>query len=89
HQEPVYGRMWQTRFADRIRMEAGIPTIAVGNIVSGDQVNTIIGSGRADLCALARQHLLNPHWTLASANEQGYPELSVPDPYHTIRPRRR
>ncbi len=89
HQEPIYGRMWQTRFADRIRIEAGIPTIAVGNIVSGDQVNTIIGSGRADLCALARPHLLNPHWTLASANEQGYPELSVPDPYHTIRPRRR
>ena len=89
HQAPVYGRMWQTRFADLIRMEAGIPTIAVGNIVSADQVNTIVASGRADLCALARPHLLNPHWTLAAAAEQGFPELAIPHPYHSITPRRR
>jgi anthraniloyl-CoA monooxygenase len=89
HQLPVYGRMWQTRFADMIRNEAGIPTIAVGNIMSADQVNTIISTGRADLCALARPHLLNPHWTMAAAAEQGFPELPWPDPYRTVLPRRR
>ncbi|HUQ49763.1 MAG TPA: bifunctional salicylyl-CoA 5-hydroxylase/oxidoreductase, partial [Terriglobales bacterium] len=59
---PVYGRMYQTPFSDRIRNEAGIPTIAVGNITEADQVNGIIAAGRADLCALARPHLADPHW---------------------------
>src|SRR5207244_3502730 len=54
HAKPIYGRMWQTRFSDRIRHEAGVPTIAVGNISNVDQVNTILCAGRADLCALAR-----------------------------------
>ncbi|RTL57803.1 MAG: bifunctional salicylyl-CoA 5-hydroxylase/oxidoreductase [Rhodocyclaceae bacterium] len=69
---PVYGRMYQTPFADRIRNEAGIPTIAVGNITTADQVNTIIAAGRADLCALGRPHLGDPMWTLRAAAEQGY-----------------
>jgi anthraniloyl-CoA monooxygenase len=89
HQTPIYGRMWQTRFADLIRNEAGIPTIAVGNIVSADQVNTIISTGRADLCALARPHLLNPHWTMAAASAQGFPDLPWVDPYRAALPRRR
>ena len=63
--------MFQTPFSDRIRNEAGIPTIAVGNIVNADQVNGIITSGRADLCALARPHLSDPHWTLHAAAEVG------------------
>lgn len=88
-QQPVYGRMWQTRFADLIRVEAGIPTIAVGNIMSADQVNTIIASGRADLCALGRPHLVNPHWTMAAAAELNYPEVALPNPYHKVTPRRR
>ena len=71
-QRPAYGRSFQTPFADRIRHEAGIPTIAVGAISSYDDVNTIILSGRADLCALARPHLYDPHWTLHAAAEQGY-----------------
>src|SRR5678815_4431524 len=53
-QQPVYGRMYQTPFADRIRNEAGIPTIAVGAISEADHVNSIIAAGRADLCAVAR-----------------------------------
>src|SRR5207302_5065962 len=57
---PVYGRMFQTPFSDRIRNEAAVPTIAVGNIQTADQVNGIITSGRADLCALARPHLSDP-----------------------------
>jgi anthraniloyl-CoA monooxygenase len=78
--KPIFGRMWQTRFADRIRHEAKIPTIAVGNIASGDHANTIITSGRADLCAIARPHLDDPHFTLHAAKEQGV-DVSWPDPY--------
>jgi len=70
--EPMYGRMFQTPFSDRIRNEAGIPTMAVGNIQGWDHVNTIIASGRADLCALARPHLRDPYLTLHAAIEQDY-----------------
>ncbi|MEP6691458.1 MAG: bifunctional salicylyl-CoA 5-hydroxylase/oxidoreductase, partial [Gemmatimonadaceae bacterium] len=70
--KPVFGRMFQTPFSDRIRNEAGIPTIAVGNITEPDQVNGIIAAGRADLCALARPHLSNPNWTLHAAAQLGY-----------------
>ncbi len=69
--KPVYGRMYQTPYADRIRNEAGVPTIAVGNITTADQVNSIIAAGRADLCALARPHLADPQWTLRAAAELG------------------
>jgi anthraniloyl-CoA monooxygenase len=71
-EQPAYGRSFQTPFADRIRNEVGIPTIAVGAIASFDDVNTIVLAGRADLCALARPHLYDPHWTLHAAAEQGY-----------------
>jgi anthraniloyl-CoA monooxygenase len=71
-QKPVYGRMWQTPFADKIRNELGIATMAVGNIYEPDHVNSIIASGRADLCAIARPHLANPAWTLEAAARQGY-----------------
>ena len=67
--KPVYGRMYQTLFAEQIRNEAGIATMAVGAITSADQVNTIIASGRADLCALARPHLADPSFTLRAAAE--------------------
>ena len=69
--KPVYGRMFQTPFSDRIRNECGLPTIAVGNITEADQVNAIIAAGRADLCALARPHSSNPHWTLHAAARSG------------------
>ncbi|MEJ8824422.1 bifunctional salicylyl-CoA 5-hydroxylase/oxidoreductase [Variovorax humicola] len=62
--KPVYGRMYQTPFADRIRNEVGISTIAVGAITDADQANSIIAAGRADLCAIARPHLADPAWTL-------------------------
>ena len=71
-EKPAYGRSYQTPFADRIRNEVGIPVIAVGAIASYDDVNTIILAGRADLCALARPHLYDPHWTLHAAAEQEY-----------------
>ena len=65
--KPVYGRMFQTPFSEQVRNEARIPTIAVGNITSSDQVNTILAAGRADLVALARPHLTKPHFTLAAS----------------------
>ncbi|MBS0365354.1 MAG: bifunctional salicylyl-CoA 5-hydroxylase/oxidoreductase [Proteobacteria bacterium] len=80
-QKPVYGRMWQTPFADRVRNETGIATIAVGNIYEPDHVNSIIASGRADLCAIARPHLANPAWTLDAAARQGYLQQWWPAPY--------
>jgi anthraniloyl-CoA monooxygenase len=80
-QKPVYGRMYQTPFADRIRNEIGIATLAVGNIYEADHVNSIIAAGRADLCALARPHLTNPAWTLQAAADQGYTQQWWPNPY--------
>jgi anthraniloyl-CoA monooxygenase len=71
-ERPAYGRSFQTPFADRIRNEVGLPTIAVGAIASYDDVNTIVLAGRADMCALARPHLYDPHWTLHAAAEQEY-----------------
>jgi anthraniloyl-CoA monooxygenase len=80
---PVYGRMFQTPFADQIRNEAQVPTIAVGNIADTDQVNSILTAGRADLVALGRTHLFDPVWTLRAAAAAGYEEQAVPAPYRT------
>jgi anthraniloyl-CoA monooxygenase len=82
-QKPVYGRLFQTPFADRIRHEVGIATMAVGNISSYADVNTILASGRADLCLLARAHLWDPYWTRHAAHELGFP-LPWPDPYESL-----
>jgi anthraniloyl-CoA monooxygenase len=71
-ERPVYGRMFQTPYSDQIRNEAGVRTIAVGNILDADQVNAIIAAGRADLVALGRPHLSDPYWTLHAAAELGY-----------------
>ncbi len=69
---PVYGRMFQTPFADQIRNDVGIPTMAVGNIFEVDHVNSILAARRADLCCLARPHLMDPNWTLRAAAQQHY-----------------
>jgi anthraniloyl-CoA monooxygenase len=82
-QRPVYGRLFQTPFADRIRHDVGISTMAVGNISSYMDVNTIIAAGRADLCLLARGHLFDPYWTRHAAWMLGYP-LPWPDPYTSV-----
>lgn len=79
--QPVYGRMFQTPFADRIRNELGIATMAVGNITEADHVNAIIASGRADLCALGRPHLTDPHFVLHAAANLGYREQWWPKQY--------
>jgi anthraniloyl-CoA monooxygenase len=80
--QPVYGRMYQTPYSDRIRNEAGIRTIAVGNILTSDQVNAIIAAGRADLCAIGRPHLTDPNWTLRAAAELGYTAQNWPASYY-------
>ena len=82
-QKPVYGRLFQTPFADRIRHEADIPTMTVGNVASYADVNSIIAAGRADLCVLARAHLYDPYWTRHAAYEQGY-DLPWPDQYVSV-----
>ncbi len=81
--KPRYGRQFQTPFSDRIRHEVGVPTMAVGNISSFMDVNTILAAGRADLCALARAHLWDPYWARNAAWRLGYP-LPWPDPYSTL-----
>jgi anthraniloyl-CoA monooxygenase len=75
--------MFQTPLSDRIRNEAGIATIAVGNITDADQVNNIIAAGRADLVALGRPHLHDPHWTLRAAATLGYSGVPWPAQYRS------
>ncbi|WP_323179537.1 bifunctional salicylyl-CoA 5-hydroxylase/oxidoreductase [Streptomyces sp. NBC_00654] len=79
-ERPEYGRSYQTPYADRIRNTVGVPVIAVGAISSWDDVNSLLLAGRADLCALARPHLYDPHWTLHAAAEQGYSGTAAPWP---------
>ena len=79
--KPVYGRMFQTPYADKIRNEVGIATMAVGNITEADQVNAILAGGRADLVALGRPHLADPFWTLHAAAQLGYPDARWPVQY--------
>ncbi len=79
--QPVYGRMFQTPFADRIRNEAGIATMTVGNIYEPDHVNSILMAGRADLVCLARPHLADPYWFLHAAAELGNKAVFWPEPY--------
>ncbi|HHZ08405.1 MAG TPA: bifunctional salicylyl-CoA 5-hydroxylase/oxidoreductase [Rhizobiales bacterium] len=79
---PVYGRMFQTPFADQIRNEAHMATMAVGNIYEPDHVNSILMAGRADLVCLARPHLANPYWTLHAASALGDREEEWPAPYY-------
>jgi anthraniloyl-CoA monooxygenase len=79
--KPVYGRMFQTPFSDRIRNEANVATLAVGNIYEPDHVNSILMAGRADLVCLARPHLANPYWTLHAAADAHYQGPTWPKPY--------
>ena len=79
--QPIYGRMFQTPFSDRIRNEAGLKTMAVGNIYEPDHANSILMAGRADLVCLARPHLADPYWTLHAAADLGDTAENWPDPY--------
>lgn len=86
HGKPVYGRCFQTPFSDELRNEIGIATIAVGNITTWDEVNSIIAGGRADLCALARPHLADPYWTLHAAIAQDFGPKLWPIQYRSVIP---
>ncbi len=79
--KPVYGRMFQTPYADKIRNEVGIATMAVGNVTDADQVNAILAAGRADLVALGRPHLADAAWTLHAAAQLGYADAAWPVQY--------
>lgn len=80
-QQPAYGRLFQTPYADRIRHDVGMPTITVGAVASVDDANTIILAGRADLCAIARPHLVDPYWTLNASMDLGYEGHHWPNQY--------
>jgi anthraniloyl-CoA monooxygenase len=82
-QRPIYGRAFQTPFADRIRHEAGMATLAVGNIQSHEDVNAILAAGRADLVLMARAHLWDPYWTRHAAYALGHP-IPWPPQYETL-----
>lgn len=82
-EKPVYGRLFQTPFSDKIRNEIGIPTIAVGAISEADHANSIIAAGRADLCAVARPHLADPAWVLHEAARIGLTNIPWPKQYYS------
>jgi anthraniloyl-CoA monooxygenase len=86
--EPEYGRMYQVPFAEQIRYAVGMPVMAVGAILGADHVNTILAAGRADLCALARPHLIDPALTLQAAIDTDNPDHPWPRPYLAARPSR-
>ena len=86
---PEYGRMYQVPFAERIKLEVGIPVMAVGAILGSDHVNTILASGRADLCAIARGHLSQPYLTLDAAGRYGYEDQHWPSQYLLAKPKKR
>jgi anthraniloyl-CoA monooxygenase len=79
--EPLYGRMYQVPFAERIRYEAEVPVMAVGAILGADHANTILGAGRADLAVMARPHLREPYLTLAAAARYDFPDVTWPGQY--------
>ncbi len=79
--QPVYGRMFQTPFADQVRNEARVSTMAVGNIFEADHANSILAAGRADLVAIGRPHMIDPMWTLRAAAQHEYRGVTVPPPY--------
>ena len=82
-EKPVYGRLFQLPFSDRVRLEADMPTMTVGNIQSFADANSIIAGGRADICVIARMHLFDPYWTRHAANELRYP-LEMPVQYKSV-----
>ncbi|WP_427026309.1 bifunctional salicylyl-CoA 5-hydroxylase/oxidoreductase (plasmid) [Aureimonas ureilytica] len=84
-EKPVYGRLFQTPFSDKIRNEVGIPTIAVGAISEADHANSVISAGRADLCAIARPHLADPAWTLHEAAKIGIRDVAWPKQYYSAK----
>jgi anthraniloyl-CoA monooxygenase len=79
--QPVYGRMFQTPFSDKLRNEGRLATMAVGNIYEPDHANSILAAGRADLVALGRPHLVDPMWTLRAAAALDYRDIHIPPQY--------
>jgi anthraniloyl-CoA monooxygenase len=84
-EKPVYGRLFQTPFSDKIRNEIQVPTIAVGAISEADHANSVIAAGRADLCAVARPHLADPFFVMHEAARIGYKPQAWPKQYYSAR----
>jgi len=85
--KPTYGRMYQVPFSEAVRFGAKIPTMAVGGILSADHVNSVVAAGRADLCAIAREHLSDPYLTARHAQDEEVDTFQWPRPYLMVRPR--
>lgn len=81
--KPVYGRLWQTPFADRIRHEARVPVMTVGGVSTAADANSVLAAERADLVVLARAQLYDPYWVRHAATELGH-ELDWPPPYTAL-----
>jgi anthraniloyl-CoA monooxygenase len=73
--------MYQALFSEQIRLEAGMPTMAVGAITTADQINTLLVSGRADLVAIGRPHLADPYFTLHAAAHAQFAGVTWPKQY--------
>jgi anthraniloyl-CoA monooxygenase len=84
-EKPVYGRLFQTPFSDKIRNEQHVATIAVGAISEADHANSIIAAGRADLCAIARPHLADPSFVMHEAAKIGFAGQAWPKQYQSAR----
>ena len=82
-QRPVYGRLFQTPFSTRLRLDSGMATMTVGNIQSFGDACAIVAGGRADLCVIARMHLADPYWTRHAAYHYDWP-LAWPEPYQAV-----
>ncbi len=72
NKRPPDSTLFQVPFAERIRADAGVATMAVGNIELGEQMNDIIECGKADLCVIGRGHMYDPYLTRHIAREIGY-----------------
>ena len=86
--KPEYGRMYQVPFAEAVKVGAGLPVMTVGAIMGADHANTVIAAGRADLCAIAREHLSDPFLTHRHAQAERVDSVSWPKQYLAVRPRR-
>jgi 2,4-dienoyl-CoA reductase-like NADH-dependent reductase (Old Yellow Enzyme family) len=77
------GYGYQVPYAEKLKKEAEIQTMAVGLIVHADQAEDILGSGRADLIAIAREAMQNPNWPLDAAQKLNAEEpfALMPSPY--------
>ncbi len=85
--KPEYGRMYQVPFAEAVKVATGLKVMAVGAIQGADHANTILAAGRADLCAMAREHLSDPYLTHRHAQAERVTSAAWAKQYLAVKPR--